>query len=36
MLLDPAGPKDRKFNGTPEVSLGVAAAVNRGFRAEGH
>src|SRR5450756_2059916 len=36
MLLDPAGPKDRKFNGTPGDTLGVAAAVNRGFRAEGH
>src|SRR5450756_2472731 len=25
MLLDPAGPKDRKFNGTPEVSLGLTS-----------
>ncbi len=27
--------KDGKFNGAPEVSTGLAAAVNRRFRAEG-
>jgi hypothetical protein len=28
--------KARKFNGTPEVCLGLAAAVNRRFHAESH